>query len=191
MRKNQQEIILNALIELLKEKPLDQINIKLIAKKAKISRVTFYKYFADLQSIFSFIVFEKLLKHQIDPFSNFYKAMLTIFKLSLEYQVIFKGILKSDQRYQFRKFCMLQGEKFQSRWIKKIDRHNVLPKQSKELMTTMYVSGFVELFFRWIDSDFSIPIKELAETVYLIFYGMIEQAIDNHKTRLPIKKALH
>ena len=188
MNKTNQEKILQAFIALLKEKPLNKITASEIAKKAKMSRMTFYNSFANIHGIFSYIVFEKLIKHSLDPFPNIVAAMTATCKLARDLDLVFKGLLKSEQRHTFKDFCLLQGYKFHERWILKYDQQRVIPEQARKNMAKFYVAGFVDLLFAWIDNDFQDDEHLIIQDVYLFFHGSIERAIENFSTKEPLKK---
>ncbi|MGM0122865.1 hypothetical protein IGI37_000231 [Enterococcus sp. AZ194] len=66
------QVIQNAVIEIVKEKPLDKISTTEIAKRAYISRITFYNYYAN-----KYEVVESLLEEIIETFNELQKKNTT------------------------------------------------------------------------------------------------------------------
>lgn len=73
LKKDSQEWITLALLEILKTKPLSQITVSEIAKKAGVSRMAFYRHFSGLDDVlFSYYEpkFEKIFDKTLNKISH-------------------------------------------------------------------------------------------------------------------------
>lgn len=73
LKKDSQEWITLALLEILKTKPLPQITVSEIAKKAGVSRMAFYRHFSGLEDVlFSYYEpkFEKIFDKTLNKISH-------------------------------------------------------------------------------------------------------------------------
>ncbi len=61
--------LMNALLDLLKEKRFEEINVNELCSRAMVGRGTFYKHFSDKYEFFSF-VFNEMLNHYLKEAEN-------------------------------------------------------------------------------------------------------------------------
>lgn len=178
MMKTEDKII-EAFLLLLETTPVESITISLICKEANISRVTFYSYFSNLSSIFSFLVFDRFMQNKINPYPNIKEALRGATNFIVRHDTMFKRILTSPQREEFADFLKHQGMKHHDRWLAKIDKTNIIPQTARVMMGRFYSAGLIEMMFHWVDSDFNPAKNEFTEHAYLFLKGYIELAIHN------------
>ena len=100
VRKNAKNLIEQALIDLLKEQPLDKIDVQDLAVAANLSRQTFYYNFKNKQDLLCWIL-EEDTGTAVDAFRrsgdmrDYISAMLTIIK---EKQTLYCSIAASESR---------------------------------------------------------------------------------------------
>ena len=86
----------NAMIELLKTVPLEQMTVKQLCDKAGISRTTFYEHYSVPQDCFYEVVDEYLeeLKMRLEalPVKDMHYCMLEYLKLMKEHRYVFREV---------------------------------------------------------------------------------------------------
>jgi AcrR family transcriptional regulator len=182
--------IIETFLLLLESTPVENITVKLICETGNISRVTFYSYFSNLSSVYSFLIFDRFMHNKMNPFPNIKEGLKAAVNFVYKHQAFFTRILKSKQRYEFLEFLKHQGIKHHDRWLAKFDRNHLIPLQARAMMGHFYSSGLSEMFSQWVDEGYSVPKKDFFEYAYLFLKGYIELALFNfhfyrQKQKLP------
>jgi AcrR family transcriptional regulator len=183
-----EEKIITGFLRLLETQPVQAITIKMLCHETKISRVTFYAYFSNIQSIYSYLVFDRYLKNKLDPYTNIKDGLVAATSFITKHKVLFVRLLKSPQRKEFFDFIKYQGMKHHMRWLDKFDQEQIMTLEEKKLMSKFYSIGYTELLFHWIDHNFKPGKKEFSRTTYLFLKGYIELALHNFKFYHVLKK---
>lgn len=112
MNENKMEyIIREALYQLLKNKNMsfDDLNVSAIAKKAGISRVTFYNYFLDIYDLFQWMTqtrINELLDFKIENKQDLYTFLNHYFSIADDYGIVIKKALDSQKSLDIYKMTM-------------------------------------------------------------------------------------
>jgi AcrR family transcriptional regulator len=185
--------IIAALFHLLEHTPFDRISVQSICEEAKISRVTFYAYFSNLNSIFSFLVFDRYLQNKMNPYRNIKDALQAATQFVIKHQIFFKKLLSSSRRKEFIEFLQFQSFKHHQRWLDKFDNLGLMGESERQLMSTFYAAGFTHLMVNWVDANFLPKKADFIHQNYLIFKGYIQHTLFNFefyndRKRLPDNK---
>ena len=195
MMKTEDKIIETFLL-LLETTPVEKITVRLLCDTGNISRVTFYTYFSNVPSIYSFLVFDRFMQNKMNPFPNIKEGFRAATNFILKHRSLFVRILKSKQRHEFFDFLKLQGMKHHDRWLSKFDKDLCIPQQARDMMSRFYTTGLIEMVFHWVDHDFKPNKKEFNLYGYLFLKGYIELAMNNFtfyqkKKRLPNREDIY
>lgn len=161
-------LLKTALIELMQEKPFQQITIKELCEQADLNRTTFYLHYADQSAVLREIEDEatqktiEYMKHAspsdgtvdlIERFLNYVK----------ENPMLFRTLLLSGERASFK-------PEFIASTLSEI-RTN-LPYYGDELHTkyviTFLMEGSAHVISEWLDAGFDLPARDIAETIYVL-----------------------
>lgn len=92
-------LLTHALLELMNEIPYNQINITILAKKADVSRRTFYRHFSTIDEMLDFILHQtalKFQKFQEENKPNDFKTLIYVYFLYWKPRKNFLRILKDN-----------------------------------------------------------------------------------------------
>lgn len=156
------ECIRTALIYLLANKELDQINITEIVKKAGVSRATFYRNYATKENVVKDIVQEAITLLQTVVADPLFKKdsrtwLINIFRNVRENNVIYGILLKSG---------ISHIELFDPSTLK-----NLNPNMTRvqEYRFIGYLCGLLAIILDWIDHQMLESDEEMAEIALSVF----------------------
>ena len=168
----------SALVELIREKPIDAITVQQVLDRAKVGRSTFYLHFRDK---------DDLLFSQLEMFLETMSTMLLVRKeASLRVMPvtemfahigtqnrIYRALAESGQLHDF--FDLAQG--YFTRGIvqrlKDTRRLGKLPKRELDARASALAGSLITLLRWWIDHS----AKETPETMDALFHGMVWSGI--------------
>ncbi len=155
-------LLKNALIELLSQKNIRQVSIKEICEKAGINRTTFYKYYQDEYDLFNEIEkdFLNLIRTKLGESDDDFNSLTVLLNEIYENPNVAKVFISSniDKDLPQKIFSMPEI----SYTIKKHLKRKMSEEVFNRLMLFIFNGGFA-LIVDWVNKDFDISPKELAE----------------------------
>lgn len=160
------ELIVQALIRLLNEKPLTSISMSEIAKKADVVRMTLYRHFKSKEEIILHIVETKIdeLMKQMDDSSE-----LTMYNLLLFRFKILKGSPFTSMLYECNQLDKLLS----------IIRTNVMNDlyffshiKYDPFLLDFFIGGIDKVTVMWIAEGMQTPPVEMAKRVHKLVRSM-------------------
>ena len=161
------QLLKDALMELLADKPLAKITVKELCEKADINRTTYYKYYIDIydqmDKVENEIISDMLTKLDVITVENMNdrESRLVVITKILEYiesrQEEFKVLLeKNELNFQYKLLSVIGGRIFD-----KLNTHD-----QKDVIRYIYiVNGSYGIIREWlkgsIDMDVNVLAKEL------------------------------
>ncbi len=155
--------IMKALMALMKTTPLDKISVSDIAKKAKVSRQTFYYHFSCMYDIFDWFM-KNSIPHpngigtgvNAPSPSVCVVELCGVFKANREFVLEYRRVYRDDFADRIRCFIAKAVHD---------NLHYVFPgsvsKGDLDVLTRFVTDGFVGVITRWFKSDMQIDIKEV------------------------------
>ena len=179
MEKTTKERIKYAVLDLLKERTLDQITIKNIIEEAEVNRNTFYYYFDDIYALIDsmFEEGEEYLLGSSEDSKTYYEAYCNYYKKMLAYKEQMLNIYHSKARE-----CLLENErklamKFIRRFVlQKIGSRNV-SEEEVEFITYFYSATFYMNMLYWLDYGMRGSAVELITRTAESFEASIDDMI--------------
>ena len=152
---NTKKKLTNSLLELLKEKKINDITVLELCKEAKINRTTFYKYYKDVEDLVVKIEESLLsdLEKNISDIKRNYLISFTgkIIETISEHKEIYTKLLGTKGDHKFlSKILSLVYEQSIAEWQK------LLRKATKEDLEKIYsfiVDGTIGIVNDWIKND--------------------------------------
>ena len=154
--------IATALIQLMEDKPLEEITITAVVKEAHVSRMTFYKYFTSKQNVLSDYLYEIVNEYvedakaqkDIGEFCD-YKHICHCFEFFKNHSVLIMTLIKAGM-------------------------YNVIIEALNNYMDTYvahdpdrscydlyyYAGALCNVYIKWIEMGMKESPKEVAEVVY-------------------------
>lgn len=169
------KMIIEAFVELVKEKGYDSITIQDIADRAMINRSTFYAHFKDKQDLYESLlsIVASELKGLLDPKLMSDEHEIELSKIHDILTNIFIFIKKE------KKFLLLLTESSDTEVVK---------KKFLQLIKDEYQAIFAEL--RIVENDMEIPLDLVISYISAIFFSIIEWWIKND-TAYPPEQVVH
>lgn len=180
LRKERTNVLLmQALIELLKEKTFEKITVSELCERAMIRRVTFYKHFSDKYDLYAYVV--RTLKNQFEDkndiqinkndLKSFQIAMFdSTLKFVEQYPYIIKSLLQSNLSQLL--FDILSNEIEKDVLYHLQNKINVDDSMIKypEVTATMMTGAMINVIKWWTTSNNNIPRTEIIR-VYEDFFN--------------------
>jgi len=176
-----QESLRNALLTLLKKKPLESINIAELCRHANINRGTFYLHYRDVhgvvESYFEEIVEDLRVSYE-EPYyqTNFHiqeleADMIKIFhhikRYENFYRIMFDG--STPIKYYYKLFSVVRSLMLNS--FSEIK--DEFPPEQLEFLASYQTNAIMGILIEWSQKDFSTPVNEL-NTYLLSFSKLID-----------------
>lgn len=164
---NSVENLKEALIELLLEKNYSEINVSEIAKKAGVSRGTFYQHFLDKDDLATTIgektsqKFRTILsKGNLDKPDKILESLECIKTDAKHFKAIFQA-----PHVQFSKTVRVLLEDLITSNVNLKNRIKQKTKISDDLVIQAFCASFERIISAWIESDFQKCPKEISEII--------------------------
>lgn len=165
------QMIRQAYMELLQEKPYEKITATDIIHRADINRSTFYAHYPDARGILDEIVTEITQMFQtvlstID-FGTFFEDPTPILQMLIDflqrnmglYQMLLRSSMALEQAEQLKKVLIQQALESPNLPIK--DRNSVEVK----IRVRMLLSGLVDTCRQWLEGEFDCSLEDAAREV--------------------------
>lgn len=167
---NAPDRFLVALLELLKQKKYENISVTEICKKAKLSRKTFYVYFAQKDDLLSHLSEDLCLAFSLtDDFSGYYHFFVFWYHLqdwlevlianNLFYPITMQSIYKYNELLYPKNWNESLGEHFEKR----------------SLILEFVYAGLMRLVVRWHENGFKESPEEMAALADFILSGALQK----------------
>lgn len=168
IKKTNQELLAESLIELLETKSLEKITIQNIADNCCLTRTTFYRYFKDKYELMNWIYYHEIqsfLDEHPDIFS--WKDLLNVVAHFIKNNsVFFKNIIDYKGQNSFEDFLFSYGSTYCINHILNFTNEKELSSEDS-ISITIYIGGTMKAFFEWIkrdcDTDSEIIAKIMSE----------------------------
>lgn len=167
-------------LELIKEKPFDDITINELCEKALVRRATFYKHFVDKYDFFSYFIryfrserigdiSEQVQDMTLQSYCTFHFENFVEF--IVQNRTLINNILKSNV---LPVILDIFSEEIYTHTIEIIQKNKLLENRqdlSPELLSSFYAGGMVQILKQWINGSISIKEEELKEKVNALFHA--------------------
>ena len=181
--KRTQKKLKHALLELLKEKELNDLSITEVAKYAKCNRVTFYSHYRDLHALLA-AIFDDYLNDLITYFRKGYQNLerfssddehrhLPLFEFIYQNQFVFSLILKGE---------VVPGSQNQfCESLVKVSSTELRLGEATEIeipaLNYFLTYGSLGFFMYWIQQDFKDSPEVMAKKLSFLQSKMFKEAI--------------
>lgn len=165
-------LLRTALIELMRQRPLDQISIKDICQQADVNRTTFYLHYTDQRSLLEDVeenVKESMIRYLgrtqgIDSALEAITAFLAYIKENaLVFQVLFHQANADAFRAELLKFIL-------SLFWQEAPEDDMGDHYTK----TYLICGSIGMISAWIDRSFDLPLEKMARQLVQLSKMMVE-----------------
>ena len=151
-----------ALIELLKTTPFENITIKAICQKAAVNRRTFYAYYScprDLIEEIEHDILSKLPDYDPEAHKPFIESITQFMQYIKDNETTFRILLASSADTSF-------GEQIISAVMDKYDEFSNFTDESENVMRFIFfVNGVLGVVREWITNDFKLSVDKISRLI--------------------------
>ena len=147
-----------ALIELLKTTPFENITIKAICQKAAVNRSTFYAYYScprDLIEEIEHDILSKLPDYDPEAHKPFIESITQFMQYIKDNETTFRILLASSADTSF-------GEQIISAVM---DKYDEFSNFTDEMRFIFFVNGVLGVVREWITSDFRLSVDKISRLI--------------------------
>ena len=160
-------IIVDALLELCEEKPLQKITIGDIQEKSGISRQTFYNHFKDKLDLIQYIYEYRIIGDwKKEDFSglDYYNATVNAFKNDLKYRKFLKQACQITGTNCLVEFMYKHSQTYDRGWHQSYNADIPLTKEQQFSSDYHSIAGMY-MRIQWILGKLKMTPEELAENI--------------------------
>lgn len=166
VRKNAKILIENALIDLLREHPLDKVDVQDVALAANLSRQTFYYNFKNKNDLLCWVLDEDITA-ATDAFrrsGNMYDFILHFLIIVKEKSVFYRAVAASDAR---RRSYIIYFENGLLNCAQIVENHSALGRMSASLWDSLhfFTYGASGMMQSWVENGLQQSPEQLAEII--------------------------
>jgi AcrR family transcriptional regulator len=168
--------ILDTLMALLEEHPLDEITVKDLTERCGISRQAFYYHFQDIYAVVDFGIHQVF--DQVDFQENWYEVLNQLGDKLRDNRTI---VLNT-----YRAFERTYVERYLDRWFRPMMENEVrraaqsyhVTEQQIDFVTELFKMGIVNVVLGWLDHGLTSRVREYFDDFYTVFSGSIGAALE-------------
>ena len=161
------KLIVDALADLLQEKPLEKITVTDVVARANINRGTFYAHYRDIPDVVDYLIQQTFssildaLSNQDDPSANLGHTLLTRIQAILEEDLVFyRKILNSNAATLMHNRLVNIMEEY---FLQNADMYYRGNRQEFELAIRFCAGGLSNLYQDWFAGKLPYSLTELTK----------------------------
>ena len=172
------KLIINAVADLLQEKPLDKITVTDVVRKAEINRGTFYAHYADIAGVIDHLVEQTFLRIR-DVISDTPQDLTQVPKvLLLQVQQILEEDLEFYQKLLGSNVSALMQERLVDFVLEYLFEHEAEfsfgNHEQYLLLIRFCAGGLTNLYQEWFAGKLPITLDELTESASKMIEKMMK-----------------
>ena len=174
-----QKAIVESLIKLLNERPLDKITIKDIVEDCGINRNTFYYHFEDIPNLVKQILnaeAEKVLLKQ-ETVVSWEEGFIEGAQFALQNKKVVYHIYNSVRREEVEKYLYHVAGDVMRQYVEAAAAGSKAKEEDKKLIADFYKSALVGMTLDWLNSGMKYAPEPLIRRLGVMLKGNIEEAL--------------
>ena len=174
-----QKAIVESLIKLLNERPLDKITIKDIVEDCGINRNTFYYHFEDIPSLVKQILnaeAETVLLKQ-ETVVSWEEGFIEGAQFALQNKKVVYHIYNSVRREEVEKYLYHVAGDVMRQYVEAAAAGSKAKEEDKKLIADFYKSALVGMTLDWLNSGMKYAPEPLIRRLGVMLKGNIEEAL--------------
>jgi len=183
--KNNKKILANALIEICNHKPLDNVTVTEITKKAGLTRQVFYHHFVDKYELAKWIHMMDYVG-EIEEKSSYDEELIYWKDVSFEWlsvlekhKVFYQNLYHSTADKEFQR--LIRMHIFDS--YKYTLEYSLKEKLNEEMIFSLqiYCTGLTERIHDWIRDGMNIPVSQFCDWMFVAMPSTIRKVMSEYK----------
>ena len=180
MPSSTRKIIMDSLVKLLDERPLDRISVKDIVVDCGINRNTFYYHFADIPDLV-----EAILKDEADLIMRDYRGISslqdcidTAMRVGVDHKRAVLHIYNSAHRDIYERQLLRVCEYVATAFVNNTAAGRPMNDEDRETLIMGYKCECFGCVINWLSNDMSEEMRHRVLRLYELRQGLAEQLID-------------
>ena len=180
MPSSTRKIIMDSLIKLLDERPLDRISVKDIVEDCGINRNTFYYHFADIPDLVEAIVKDEadLIMRDYHGISTLQDCIDTAMRVGVDHKRALLHIYKSAHRDIYERYLLEICEYVASAFIDNAAAGRPLSDEDRQILIMGYKCECFGCVINWLSHDMSEELRRRVLRFCELRQGTVDQLID-------------
>lgn len=152
MAKYTQQVIMQSLLKILREKSIDKITVKDICEMCEINRNTFYYYYSDIYQVLEALMNDETNKSLHDEIKAdyFYEEYLKRYQLIIENKKAIWHIYNSKHRDIVLKYFYAITENFVEKYVIEETKNSKLSKEDIDFIVDFYSNSIIGNTLKWL-----------------------------------------
>lgn len=187
-QKYTRNMIRNVFIEMLDERPFDEITVTDLVTRCEINRKTFYYYYQDLYAVLTEIFESELetvlggVKEHVTWEEGIAQAM----QIALRHKRAVYHVYHSMQRESLEKYLYNVAGEVMRRYVERQNEGIHASQGDKDIITQFYQSALTEMVLNWIGQGMKEDGLEMIIRIGQLFDGNIRASLKRSEN-LPVR----
>lgn len=187
-QKYTRNMIRNVFIEMLDERPFDEITVTDLVTRCEINRKTFYYYYQDLYAVLTEIFESELetvlggVKEHVTWEEGIAQAM----QIALRHKRAVYHVYHSMQRESLEKYLYNVAGEVMRRYVERQSEGIHASQRDKDIIAQFYQSALTEMVLNWIGQGMKEDGLEMITRIGQLFDGNIRASLKRSEN-LPVR----
>jgi len=176
-----QQMIMQSLLKMLRDKSIDKITVKDICEMCEINRNTFYYYFSDIYQVLEALMSDETNKSLRDEIKcdSFYEEYLRRYQLILDNKKAVWHIYYSKNRDIILKYFYAITENFIEKYVAEEAIGSNLTKEDIKFIVDFYSNSIIGNTLKWLSDGMKEKQEELIKKMSISYEATIKVLIAN------------
>ena len=186
MSSSTRKIIMDSLMKLLDERPMNRISIKDIVEECGINRNTFYYHFADMPDLVEAIVKDEadLIMREYRGIASLEECIDTAMKVCVDHKRALLHIYNSVNRDIYERYLLEISEYVATAFVNNAARDIALSEDDRAVLVMGYKCECFGCVINWLNSDMNEPLRQqilrLCELRQNMMGELLRRATEDH-----------
>ena len=182
-QKYTRNMIRNVFIEMLDERPFDEITVTDLVTRCEINRKTFYYYYQDLYAVLTEI-FESELEAVLGGVKE--EGIAQAMQIALRHKRAVYHVYHSMQRESLEKYLYNVAGEVMRRYVERQSEGIHASQGDKDIIAQFYQSALTEMVLNWIGQGMKEDGLEMITRIGQLFDGNIRASLKRSEN-LPVR----
>lgn len=187
-QKYTRNMIRNVFIEMLDERPFDEITVTDLVTRCEINRKTFYYYYQDLYAVLTEI-FESELETVLGGVKEhvtWEEGIAQALQIALRHKRAVYHVYHSMQRESLEKYLYNVAGEVMRRYVERQSEGIHASQEDKDIIAQFYQSALTEMVLNWIGQGMKEDGLEMITRIGQLFDGNIRASLKRSEN-LPVR----
>lgn len=179
MKTDTKKELSDALIELLKTKPLSKITVSNITDECGTSRMTFYYHFNNVNQLVAWTCEQAIGEAMVDlsSYETWQEGLRKLFQVMLDKKELFYNIYHSASHQDIESFLYYHGSRLLMNIMATHCKDIHVSEENKEFIVNFYKYGCTGVITNWIDTGMSDDPEVLIDKLSTVMEGEFARAL--------------